>query len=364
MSDERIPDETPPLPGVKIPKPSGSWRLEVAAISQDIHYLSRWFHAQNAVPNPQALVDAIEAHLNSVRYYLSRRFGANPISILGHLEAAQAGLLRLAPLSYVHSCLPGFVVQARQALGPDDLRRVKLEDLAKKADLDEGERQVVIACLNGVGEQVRRAQSRLQSFRNVVVATAGFLLGVVCILGLVSIYRPTLLPICFVRSVGGQATVACASAESSPFIDLTAAGNIEPSTLRNVREVEEVVAVTAGPLDVIFVEFIGFVAAALAAAIAIRHIRGSSDPYSIPVALAFLKLPTGALTALLGLVLIRAGLVPGIKSLDSSAEIIAWALIFGYAQQLFTGVVDRQARSVLEQSGAGPRSPRTTDVPQ
>ena len=121
---------------------------------------------------------------------------------------------------------------------------------------------------------------------------------------------------------------------------------------------------TPRPQDILLVEFVGLLAAALAAALAIRHVRGTSDPYSIPLALAFLKLPTGALTALLGLVLIRAGLVPGIDSLDSSAEVIAWALVFGYAQQLFTGVVDRQARSVLEQSDASPHPTRSNGVPQ
>jgi hypothetical protein len=104
--------------------------------------------------------------------------------------------------------------------------------------------------------------------------------------------------------------------------------------------------------------------AGLAAAIAIRNIRGSPDPYYIPVALSVLKLPTGALTALLGLVLIKAGLIPGIKTFSTTAEIIAWALIFGYSQQIFTGVIDRQARAVLEQSSALRRpvpSSRTQD---
>jgi hypothetical protein len=62
-----------------------------------------------------------------------------------------------------------------------------------------------------------------------------------------------------------------------------------------------------------------------------------------------------ALTALLGIVLIRAGLIPGIRTFTTSAEIIAWALIFGYSQQIFTGVIDRQARTVLEQSNASRR---------
>jgi hypothetical protein len=117
LSAQKLPDEAVPPPRIETPKPSGSWRLEVAAFTQNMHYLCRWFEVQNAVPNSQALVDAIEAHLNSVRYYLSRRFGANPISILGHLEAAEADLLRLAPLSYVRSCLPSLVNASPKGFG-------------------------------------------------------------------------------------------------------------------------------------------------------------------------------------------------------------------------------------------------------
>ena len=76
--------------------------------------------------------------------------------------------------------------------------------------------------------------------------------------------------------------------------------------------------------------------------------RGSSEPYGVPIALAVLKLPTGAVTAVLGLVLMRGGFVPGLSALDTSAQILAWAAIFGYAQQLFTRLVDQQANTVLD----------------
>jgi len=43
----------------------------------------------------------------------------------------------------------------------------------------------------------------------------------------------------------------------------------------------------------------------------------------------------------------RGQFVPGLSALDTSAQILAWALVFGYAQQLFTRLVDQQAHSVL-----------------
>ena len=95
-------------------------------------------------------------------------------------------------------------------------------------------------------------------------------------------------------------------------------------------------------------ELVGLTAAAIATAAAIRRIKGSSERYGLPVALAALKLPTGAITAFLGLLLMRGQFVPGLTALDTSAQILAWALVFGYAQQLFTRLVDQQGQTVLD----------------
>jgi hypothetical protein len=47
----------------------------------------------------------------------------------------------------------------------------------------------------------------------------------------------------------------------------------------------------------------------------------------------------------------RGEFIPGLSALDSSGQIIAWAIIFGYAQQLLTGFIDRQAQDVLRGVG-------------
>src|SRR4029078_9550850 len=94
-------------------------------------------------------------------------------------------------------------------------------------------------------------------------------------------------------------------------------------------------------------ELVGLAAAAVAAAAAIRNIKGSSERYGLPLALAALKPPTGAMTAVLGLLLMRGQFVPGLTALDTTAQILAWALVFGFAQELFTHFVDQQGQTVL-----------------
>jgi hypothetical protein len=85
--------------------------------------------------------------------------------------------------------------------------------------------------------------------------------------------------------------------------------------------------------------------------------QGTSGAYSLPIALAVLKPPTGALSAFLAIVLMRGEFVPGLSALDSSAQILAWALVFGYAQQLLTKLVDRQAHTVLDNARSGGTAP-------
>jgi hypothetical protein len=129
-----------------------------------------------------------------------------------------------------------------------------------------------------------------------------------------------------------------------------------------MKDIDIVVEDTAKPLDLIVVELVGLTAAAIATAAAIRRIKGSSERYGLPVALAALKLPTGAITAFLGLLLMRGQFVPGLTALDTSAQILAWALVFGYAQQLFTRLVDQQGQTVLDNVRGADR-PQPTPSP-
>ncbi len=153
---------------------------------------------------------------------------------------------------------------------------------------------------------------------------------------------PTMIPLCFEPEAGAEIVVVCPTKQS-------VAGRVSPESAPSIVDIDNVVSSTATPLDLFAVEAVGLAAAAIASAAAIRGIRGSSERCGLPVALAVLKLPTGALTALLGLLLMRGQFLPGLSALDSSAQILAWALVFGYAQQLFTRMIDQQAHTVLDE---------------
>ncbi|KUN98776.1 hypothetical protein AQJ84_14100 [Streptomyces resistomycificus] len=99
--------------------------------------------------------------------------------------------------------------------------------------------------------------------------------------------------------------------------------------------------------DVLIVEFFGLCGAALAGAVSLRHIQGTATPYMVPICLMLLRLPIGALAAVFGLLIIQGGFVPGLSDLDSGAQVLAWALVFGIAQETVTRLVDEQGQKVL-----------------
>jgi len=100
--------------------------------------------------------------------------------------------------------------------------------------------------------------------------------------------------------------------------------------------------------DIVVVALLGLLGGALAAAVSIRNLRGTSTPYDVPVALALLKVPLGAFTAIVGLVALQGSFVPGLTALDSQQQILAYALVLGYAQQVFTYTLDRKAQTLLD----------------
>jgi hypothetical protein len=99
--------------------------------------------------------------------------------------------------------------------------------------------------------------------------------------------------------------------------------------------------------DALVIEVLGAAGGALAAVLAVSKMQGTSTPYSVPVAVAMLKLPVGALSAILGLVLIHGEFVPGLTDLDTSGQILAYAIVLGIAQHLVTGLVDRRGQELL-----------------
>jgi hypothetical protein len=253
---------------------------------------------------------------------------------MSNLHAAEANLLRLAPDDYLIGQLPAIQAFVSENLDPKDTRRTQLNRVAADANgaLAPVQRGEVVSAVREANAESRRKVARVRSFRNVLLFTAGFLgLGAAAV-ALLGIVDPTAIPLCFTP----DRMVVCPTQQAPLPV------GADPDTI---------IAQTVSRWDLALVEVIGTIAASIAAAAALRKIRGTSTPFSLPIALAVLRLPTGALTALLGLMLMRGQFIPGLSDLDSPAQILAWAIIFGYAQEVFTRLVDTQAHTILDDVG-------------
>ena len=208
-----------------------------------------------------------------------------------------------------------------------------------------------------------RERVRLRSFRNVVVVTGVLMTLLAIIVALAGVFNPTLIPLCFAPEEAGQALVVCPTAQSAPFSTAAQPNTTppQPGAPRMREDIDDAIKATASPQDLIVVELVGLTAAAIATAAAIRRIKGSSERYGLPVALAVLRLQRA-------------------QSLLSSASCScvadsdrpqraghlrpnpSWALVSGYAQQLFTRLVDQQGQAVLDNVRGADR-PQPAEVP-
>jgi hypothetical protein len=282
--------------------------------------------------------DAADGKENPRWRRLMPLLGGSPLErTASNLHAAEVDLLRLAPDTYLCGQLPSLLANARAHLAYLDPRRQAIEEICQKetsARLSPTEKDTVIAVTRAANSAGRREIVAIRSFRNILYATAFVLALAAAGLVILAASRPQLIPLCF-----------------HPDDAVVCPVDVVGGVLQNAPEarVDDAIRAAVSRWDVPLVAALGLVAAVLSAALSLRKLQGTTLPYSLPVALAVLKLPSGALTAVVGLLLMRGEFVPGLSALDSPAQILAWAVLFGYAQQLFTQFVDRHAQGLLEQ---------------
>jgi hypothetical protein len=274
------------------------------------------------------LNEAINGHLNEasgaakgktgVRNWA--RNGAIIERAMSNLDAAEADLLRRAPKAYLRGQMPHLWAHVRQHLPAKDPRRIRMQalvDVAAMGDLDECAKETIIQAVRVASSEARREFTRVRSFRNLVLISTGLMTAITAVVAFLGWKQPELITLCFPPQAPNPP--ACPTGD------------------------------TPHPVDLLLVQFVGLVAASVSGAASIHRVSGSDTRLGLLSALALLKLPTGALTAFLGLMLMRGGFIPGLSALDTPAQILAWAALFGAAQQLVTGLIDKQADHVLSQ---------------
>lgn len=331
---------------------SAAWREEMLTRAEELSGLKSWILAHRDHCEPEGdLPDGIRRHLETAKktaagrdeHRLTRRWhtftGSSFERTLGNLDAAEVDLLRLAPAAVLKGGLPSIRAHVNRFLPKNDPRRIALDKIDSAGAVEQEQRDLLVSAQHAANTQRRRDLIRLRGFRNLLVGgiVVFSLIGVG--LGLIGGLAPTTMPLCFTPETDGITTVVCPRAERP-------VGKADPTT-----SLDPAVEATVTRGDVWVVELLGLLGAALVGAAALRKLGSTSTPYGVHVALAVFKLPTGAVTAVVGLLLMRAGFVPGLSALDSSAQILGWAVVFGIAQQLVTRFADSQAAGLLDAIG-------------
>jgi hypothetical protein len=264
--------------------------------------------------------------------------GALVESAYQNLHAAKVQMIDVYDDAELAAEIPEAAARAHQTLHRDDPRRHGTDRLGTRSLALQ--RAILRHTVEDSYDAMDRQHERLRSFRNIVLLTAMFIAVLVGITAAAVWANPSIMPLCF--PADGQ--------PGDPVLNCPTGSNVT----------------SASSGDIFVVGLLGLLGGALAAAMSIRNLRGTSSPYDVPIALAWLKVPLGAFTAILGLVAIQGEFVPGLSSLDSQQQILAYALLLGFAQQVFTHSLDVRAQSLLEalpgKDAASPPSATATAI--
>ncbi|MFJ4206606.1 hypothetical protein ACIP2Y_44355 [Streptomyces sviceus] len=256
-----------------------------------------------------------------------------------NLRATDVMLLGLCSQEDLISRSADVLGYVEQHLGPANPLRVRAEAVAARMEVagsQPGDRGLLVLALSAAYDALDAEVRRVRSLSFILrIATFFVLLGAAG-LALWGWYCPGSLNLCFIPK--GEPNAACPSGEI-PVNDIDVPSQYAQHT------------------DVLVTESGGLAGAALTVIASLRRIQGTSTPYMLPLSAALLKFPTGALTAFIGVLLIRGAFIPGLSDLDSSAQIMAWAVIFGAAQHVVTRLVDARARETLSDVGRAPTDP-------
>jgi hypothetical protein len=109
------------------------------------------------------------------------------------------------------------------------------------------------------------------------------------------------------------------------------------------------------PPSVLEVEIAGGFGGLLSAVVFIKNLPSQNTPYTIWLYQGLLKAPTGAALALIVVFLVQTGLVGFLKA--NTEYVIPYALVFGFAQQAATQVVDNWASAKVKGTPSQTKAP-------
>lgn len=335
MTTARMPQTAfvDPFAKLEPDRSQNSWRAAALARARRLWLLMTTAKEQPDAPPSKESAEVVNQYLTGVvnnvardgdRHRIRALFtGERVDAVTINLHAAEAVVARYYDASELESRIPRLLAQVEKTLLPHDARRLAADKCfgpVIQRGLLPGElpavRRMYVQTLQTVNDIADQQLDRLRKFRNQILMWTVGLLVIAVAIGITGALAPEAINLCFEPS-------------GNPPVCPTSGGTA-----------------TGGNIAVVLL--VGLAGASLSVALALRNSPQTSAPYNVSAALLLLKLPCGALTALVGLLLIRGQFVPGFSAIDSREQVLAYAAVFGYAQHLLTRLVDNKGREVLD----------------
>jgi hypothetical protein len=210
------------------------------------------------------------------------------------------------------SRLPGLRARVRMYLDETDPRRQAMEQPAP-------DRTIVVDAMRAAFDSSDDAHAAARALRNklIVISIALFVLNT--LLGLVGLLKPGLVPMCIPPNMSVQQALC-------PTGSATASG-----------------------WDVWMVQLFGALGATISVVLLLIRRRPDLSPYVLIGYQALVKILLGAALSVVGLLALGAGLVSGIVYVGSQAALLLWSVLFGYAQQVGTRLLDNYADRLMDE---------------
>ena len=102
------------------------------------------------------------------------------------------------------------------------------------------------------------------------------------------------------------------------------------------------------PLETaLLLSLFGAVGALITAVPPLSRVAGTWNPFSLPLYQLLLKLVLGPTFAIVGVMMLQAGVVPNVQSPLPLADLLVWGLVFGASQQVVTRFVDQRVAGLV-----------------
>ena len=323
-------------------KPAKTRRIWVPQVAVDVQALRIRVdvaEARGLDPTERAVAAGVRGHLDKAsdaafrRDPLPRRVanwwgGTLVETAYRHMHAADAQVIDLFDDNELQAEIPLAVARAQAAMHREDIRQWTVEELkaAPPLQLRHHLRRITTDSFAALDAKL----GQLRNFRNILLL-ASLLITALVIATLAVVARwPSVMPLCFPNEVAVSADPPVTQVDGLNCPTRSQTDEAERWRRARRRAARSPGWGTGGV-----------------------HLDPEPEGHHVPVrrprragpAQGPARAPSRRSCAL---VAIRAEFVPGLSSLDSQEQILAYALVFGFAQQLFTRLLDQRAQTLLD----------------